>query len=55
MDWLGCRGAFIPFLVAGDPDLDTTAEAILELDSAGADIIELGVPYSVRLWAQRRH
>ena len=43
-----CRGAFIPFLVAGDPDLDTTAEAILELDRAGADIIELGVPYSVR-------
>ncbi|KAK9846530.1 hypothetical protein WJX81_006056 [Elliptochloris bilobata] len=40
------KGAFIPFLVAGDPDLDTTAEAILELDRAGADIIELGVPYS---------
>ena len=47
--WLWCRGAFIPFLVAGDPDLDTTAEAILELDRAGADVIELGVPYSVRL------
>ena len=50
----GCRGAFIPFLVAGDPDLDTTAEAILELDRAGADVIELGVPYSVRLCALGR-
>jgi len=44
---LVCRGAFIPFLVAGDPDLDTTAAAIRELDRAGADVIELGVPYSV--------
>lgn len=31
---------------AGDPDLDTTAEALKALDGAGADIIELGVPYS---------
>ncbi len=48
-----CRGAFIPFLVAGDPDLNTTAEAILELDRAGADIIELGVPYSVCTWRRQ--
>lgn len=31
---------------AGDPDLATTAEALKTLDAAGADVIELGVPYS---------
>eukprot|EP00890_Picochlorum_soloecismus_P004708 jgi/Picsp_1/5238/NSC_02601-R1_tryptophan synthase subunit alpha len=40
------RTAFIPFLVAGDPDLETTVAAIQELDTIGADVIELGVPYS---------
>ncbi|MBZ8178527.1 tryptophan synthase subunit alpha [Oscillatoria salina] len=38
--------AFIPFLTAGDPDLQTTAKALKVLDRAGADLIELGVPYS---------
>ncbi len=38
--------ALIPFITAGDPDLHTTAEALLLLDKSGADIIELGVPYS---------
>lgn len=38
--------AFIPFLCAGDPDLATTAQAIIKLDQIGADVIELGVPYS---------
>ncbi len=38
--------ALIPYLTAGDPDLDTTAEAMRVLDSCGCDIIELGVPYS---------
>lgn len=38
--------AFIPFITAGDPDLATTAEALRRLDAAGADVIELGVPYS---------
>ena len=38
--------ALIPYLTAGDPDLDTTAEAMRLLDACGADIIELGVPYS---------
>lgn len=38
--------ALIPFITAGDPDLKTTAEALQVLDAAGADIIELGVPYS---------
>ena len=40
------RKAFIPFITAGDPDLKTTADLILALDRAGADIIELGVPFS---------
>lgn len=40
----GC--ALIPFITAGDPDLDTTAEALRILDRCGADLIELGVPYS---------
>jgi len=38
--------AFVPFLVAGDPDLGTTELALKMLDSIGADVIELGVPYS---------
>ena len=38
--------ALIPFITAGDPDLETTAEALRLLDRNGADFIELGVPYS---------
>ncbi|MEA3544274.1 MAG: tryptophan synthase subunit alpha [Thermodesulfobacteriota bacterium] len=38
--------ALIPFITAGDPDLDMTAELILTLAEAGADLIELGVPFS---------
>ncbi|MEM8503797.1 MAG: tryptophan synthase subunit alpha [Cyanobacteria bacterium P01_D01_bin.1] len=38
--------ALIPFVTAGDPDLATTAKALQLLDRSGADIIELGVPYS---------
>ena len=38
--------AFIPFVTAGDPDLDTTLQLVLALEKAGADIVELGVPYS---------
>ena len=38
--------ALIPFITAGDPDLETTAEALRVLDRSGADLIELGVPYS---------
>ncbi|HIK30232.1 MAG TPA: tryptophan synthase subunit alpha [Oscillatoriales cyanobacterium M59_W2019_021] len=40
------RCALIPFITAGDPDLETTAKALQALDENGADIIELGVPYS---------
>src|ERR687885_1741015 len=38
--------ALIPFITAGDPDLETTAKALQILDDNGADAIELGVPYS---------
>ncbi len=38
--------ALITFITAGDPDLETTAELVLTLEKAGADVIELGVPYS---------
>jgi len=40
------RGGFIPFVVAGDPDIATTESLLVELAAAGADIIELGVPFS---------
>lgn len=40
------RCALIPFITAGDPNLATTEEALRRLDRAGADLIELGVPYS---------
>jgi tryptophan synthase alpha chain len=40
------RCALIPFITAGDPDLETTAQALQVLDQNGADLIELGVPYS---------
>lgn len=38
--------AFIPFVTAGDPDLPATAEAIRTLAASGADLIEVGFPYS---------
>lgn len=40
------KAAFIPFLTAGDPDLETTKSLILEFEKRGADIIELGIPFS---------
>ncbi len=40
------RGGFIPFIVAGDPDLATTKDLILELARQDASVIELGVPFS---------
>src|SRR5258708_33856552 len=40
------RRGFIPFITAGDPDLETTRELILELTQAGATLIELGVPFT---------
>lgn len=38
--------ALIPFITAGDPDLKTTEQLILEMARAGADLIELGIPFS---------
>lgn len=40
------RRGFIPFITAGDPDLETTRALIVELTRAGATLIELGVPFS---------
>lgn len=40
------KKAFIPYITLGDPDLGSTRQIILELEKAGADIIELGVPFS---------
>lgn len=37
---------FIPFVTAGDPSLDVTAELIVAMADAGADIVELGIPFS---------
>lgn len=38
--------AFIPFITAGDPNLDITKELVLAMAKAGADLIELGIPFS---------
>ncbi|MCH5304656.1 MAG: tryptophan synthase subunit alpha [Ruminococcus sp.] len=38
--------AFIAFLTAGDPDIETTAKLLPEIDRAGADLIEIGIPFS---------
>lgn len=38
--------AFIPFLTCGDPDLETTAALVRAMADAGADLIELGIPFS---------
>lgn len=40
------RRGLIPFITAGDPDLETTYDLVLELAHSGAAIIELGVPFS---------
>src|SRR5262245_46573586 len=40
------RKGFIPYITAGDPDLSLTFELVLALEKSGADIIELGVPFS---------
>ena len=40
------RLALMPFIMAGDPNIETTSEIILKLQENGADLIELGIPYS---------
>lgn len=38
--------AFISFITGGDPDLDTTKKLIIEMEKSGADLIEVGIPFS---------
>jgi len=38
--------ALIPYLMAGDPDIETTTRLVLEMEQAGCDIIEIGAPFS---------
>lgn len=40
------KKGFIPFITAGDPDLESTYKLLVELSRAGATVIELGVPFS---------
>jgi len=40
------RAAFIPFVTAGDPDAETAAQILAQLPGAGADLIEIGIPFS---------
>jgi tryptophan synthase alpha chain len=40
------EAALIPFITAGDPDLETTLKILRALDAGGADCIELGIPFS---------
>lgn len=40
------KKAFIPYITAGDPTLAATGRLVLELEKSGADIIELGIPFS---------
>jgi tryptophan synthase alpha chain len=40
------RAAFVPFITAGDPDAETSFEILRRLPEAGADLIELGMPFS---------
>ncbi len=40
------KKAFIGFLTAGDPDLETTKQCILKMEQAGVDLIEIGIPFS---------
>lgn len=40
------RKCFIPFITAGDPDLDVTEQLIVAMANAGADIVEMGIPFS---------
>ncbi|MEM9017848.1 MAG: tryptophan synthase subunit alpha, partial [Verrucomicrobiota bacterium] len=40
------KAAFVAYICAGDPDMDKSLEIMHALDRAGADIIELGIPFS---------
>ena len=38
--------AFIPFITCGDPSLEVTEQLVYAMEKAGADLIELGIPFS---------
>jgi len=40
------KTAFIPFITGGDPDIETTEKLLYALRDAGADVIEIGIPFS---------
>ena len=40
------KKAFISFITAGDPNLEKTEEFILEMEKAGAALVEIGIPFS---------
>ncbi|MGX8714687.1 MAG: tryptophan synthase subunit alpha [Lachnospiraceae bacterium] len=40
------KKAFIAFLTAGDPSLEMTEEYVLQMEEAGADLVEIGIPFS---------
>lgn len=42
----GRKKAFIPFLTCGDPTLEVSEECVVAMAGAGADLIELGIPFS---------
>ena len=42
----GGRAALVTYITAGDPSLDATPDIVLQLEKSGADIVELGVPFS---------
>jgi len=47
IEWVFKNGkTFIPFITAGDPNLETTERLVLAMAEAGADLIELGIPFS---------
>ena len=57
------KKAFVAYVMAGDPDLETSREIVLGLPAAGVDIIELGLPFTdpmadgptIQLAGQRAH
>ena len=40
------KKAFIPFVTGGNPDLETTKNLLIAMEKAGADLIEIGIPFS---------
>ena len=38
--------AFIPFITGGDPSLEVTKELLIAMEAAGADLVEIGLPFS---------